>query len=322
MKVVTSVIQNKYLRVKTLNYGSSLYEVYHKLKKTNLILNLGSKENYKFKNFSVGATCGRFAGRISNSKFFIGKKKFPLSKNEGNNTLHGGKRGFSIIPWKKIKQTKDQVIYQIRSKELDQGFPGNLLVTCTYKLKDKFLIIKYEYQSDNFTHVNLTNHSYWNLSKIKKNKIFDHDLRINSKKYLEINNSLIPTGRFKNVKKNIYDFTNFENLKEKLNFFIKKKKKNKISGFDTTYVIRKNSKNYVGSLKNDRSNIQIDFFSNLPGVQLYTAQGLKYKKKLHPYQGICLETQYYPDTPNKKKFPSTLIKPNKRYTCFTKIKIS
>ncbi len=76
MKVLTSEIQNKYLRVKTINYGSSLYEVYHKLKKTNLILNLGSKENYKYKNFYVGATCGRYAGRISNSKFYIGKKNF------------------------------------------------------------------------------------------------------------------------------------------------------------------------------------------------------------------------------------------------------
>ena len=75
------------------------------------------------------------------------------------------------------------------------------------------------------------------------------------------------------------------------------------------------------ALKNNNSNIKVDFFSNLPGVQLYSAQNLNYKKKLFPYQGLCLETQYFPDTPNKKKFPSTLIKPNKRYTCFTKIKI-
>ena len=78
----------------------------------------------------------------------------------------------------------------------------------------------------------------------------------------------------------------------------------------------------MGSLKNKNTNIQIDFFSNLPGLQVYTAQNLKFKKKLYPYQGICLETQYYPDTPNKKKFPTTLIKPNKLYKCYTKIKIN
>ena len=90
----------------------------------------------------------------------------------------------------------------------------------------------------------------------------------------------------------------------------------------STYIVKKNSKNFICSLKNNKSKIQVDFFSNLPGVQFYTAQNLNYKKKLFPYQGICLETQYFPDAPNKKNFPSTLIKPNKRYTCFTKIKIN
>ena len=309
------------MRVKTINYGSSLYEVYHKEKKTNLILNLGSKENYKYKNFSVGATCGRFAGRISNAEFFIGKKKYVLSNNEGKNTLHGGKKGFSVLPWKKFKQSKNKIIYQLKSKDLDQGFPGNLKVNCIYELKKKFLIIKYEYSSDKATHVNITNHSYWNLGKIKKNKIFDHDLKLNSKKILEVNNSLIPTGKIINIKNEIYNFIKFENLKKKLIYFLKNKKKNKL-GFDTTYIITKNSKNFVASLKNQIKNIQIDFFSNLPAIQIYTGQGLRYKKKLYPYEGICLETQYFPDSPNKKKFPSTLIQPNKSYTCFTKIKFS
>ena len=321
MKAVISEIQNRYLRVRTVNYGSSLYEVYHKLKKTNLVLNLGSKENYKFENFSVGATCGRYAGRIANSKFNIGKKNFLLSKNEKKNTLHGGKKGFAILPWKKIKQTKNKIVYQIKSKDLDQGFPGNLLVNCTYKLHNKYLNIKYEYKSDKYTHVNLTNHSYWNLSKNKKNKIFDHYLTLNSKKYLETNKYLIPTGKIKKINKGLYDFTNFENIGKKLFLFSKSKDKKKLKGFDTTFAVKKNSKNYIASLKSEKSKIQIDFFSNLPGLQLYTAQHLKYKKKLYPFQGVCLETQYYPDSPNKKRFPSTLIKPNKSYTCFTKIKI-
>ena len=184
------------------------------------------------------------------------------------------------------------------------------------------MIIKYEYKSNKSTHVNLTNHSYWNLEKNKKNLIYNHDLKLNSSKYLEINKNLIPTGRFKNVKKSIYDFLNFENIGKKLNYFKTKKLNIKFKGFDTTFVVRKNSKNLVGTLKNNNTNIKVNFFSNLPGVQLYSAQNLNYKKKLFPYQGICLETQYFPDTPNKKNFPSTLIKPNKRYTCFTKIKIN
>ena len=321
MKVESSIIQNKFIRVQTLNYGASLFEVFHKDKKINLILNLGSKKNYRYKHASVGSTCGRYAGRISNSKFRIAKKQYILNSNEGNNTLHGGKVGFSKLPWIKLKQTKDQIVYQIHSVDNDQGFPGNLIVNCTYQLKKKFLIIKYEYKSNKKTHVNLTNHSYWNLEKIKKNMIYNHELRLNSNKYLQIDKDLIPTGKTKSVKNSIYDFLKFQNLGKKLNFFKNKKIDLKHKGFDTTYIVKKNSRNFVGSLKNKNSNIQVNFFSNLPGVQLYSAQNLNYKKKLFPYYGICLETQYFPDTPNKKNFPSTLIKANKMYTCFTKIKI-
>jgi len=321
VKVESSIIQNKFLRVQTLNYGASLFEVFHKDKKINLILNLGSKKNYRYKHASVGSTCGRYAGRISNSKFRIAKKQYILNSNEGNNTLHGGKVGFSKLPWIKLKQTKDQIAYQIHSVDNDQGFPGNLIVNCTYQLKKKFLIIKYEYKSNKKTHVNLTNHSYWNLEKIKKNMIYNHELKLNSNKYLQINKDLIPTGKTKSIKNSIYDFLKFQNLGKKLNFFKNKKIDLKHKGFDTTYIVKKNSRNFVGSLKNKNSNIQVNFFSNLPGVQLYSAQNLNYKKKLFPYHGICLETQYFPDSPNKKNFPSTLIKANKRYTCFTKIKI-
>ena len=321
MKVESSIIQNKFLRVQTLNYGASLFEVFHKDKKINLILNLGSKKNYRYKHASVGSTCGRYAGRISNSKFRIAKKQYILNSNEGNNTLHGGKVGFSKLPWIKLKQTKDQIAYQIHSVDNDQGFPGNLIVNCTYQLKDNFLIIKYEYKSNKKTHVNLTNHSYWNLEKIKKNKIYNHELKLNSNKYLQIDKDLIPTGKTNRVKNSIYDFLKFQNLGKKLNFFKNKKIDLKHKGFDITYIVKKNSRNFVGSLKNKNSNIQVNFFSNLPGVQLDSAQNLNYKKKLFPYHGICLETQYFPDSPNKKNFPSTLIKANKRYTCFTKIKI-
>ena len=261
MKVESSIIQNKFLRVQTLNYGASLFEVFHKDKKINLILNLGSKKNYRYKHASVGSTCGRYAGRISNSKFRIAKKQYILNSNEGNNTLHGGKVGFSKLPWIKLKQTKDQIVYQIHSVDKDQGFPGNLIVNCTYQLKNKFLVIKYEYKSNKKTHVNLTNHSYWNLEKIKKNMIYNHELRLNSNKYLQIDKDLIPTGKTKRVKNSIYDFLKFQNLGKKLNFFKNKKLDQKHKGFDTTYIVKKNSRNFVGSLKNNNSNIQVDFFS-------------------------------------------------------------
>jgi len=274
VKVESSVIQNKYLRVQTLNYGASLYEVFHKSKKINLILNLGSKKNYRFKHPSVGSTCGRYAGRISNSKFQISKEKYILSTNEGKNTLHGGKTGFSKLPWKKIKQTSDKIVYQLYSPNNDQGFPGNLIVICTYHLKNKFLNIKYDYKSDKKTHVNLTNHSYWNLEKDKKQMIYNHELKLNSNKYLQVNKNLIPTGKIMSVKNSVYNFLKFQNIKKKLSFFENKEIDIKHKGFDTTYIVKKNSKNFIGFLKNNNSKIQISFFSNLPSVQLYTAQNL------------------------------------------------
>ena len=166
-----------------------------------------------------------------------------------------------------------------------------------------------------------------NLNKNKKETIFNHDLKINSEKYLEVTNKLIPTGKIKKVKNTINDFNNFQNIGEKITI-IKNKKIKRVSntinqlGFDLTFCIKKNSKNYLASLKNKKTNVQLDFYSNLPGVQLYTSQGLRYKNKLAPYQGVCLETQHYPDTPNNKNFPSTLIKPKKLYKYFTKINIS
>ena len=225
MKVQSSTIENKYLRVKSINIGACLYEVYDKQKKINLILNLGPTKNYGSKNFYVGATCGRYAGRISNSKFNIQNKIYKLDGNEGKNTLHGGKIGFDQLEWKIHHHSKNKIIYQLLSKNLDQGFPGDLNSECTFELKNKGLFIKYQYQSNQLTHVSLTNHSYWNLNKNKKETIFNHDLKINSEKYLEVTNKLIPTGKIKKVKNTINDFNNFQNIGEKITII----KNNKMS---------------------------------------------------------------------------------------------
>ena len=126
---------------------------------------------------------------------------------------------------------------------------------------------------------------------------------------------------------NEYDSDRIADFVKKIDYIKNKnikKSSNKINalGFDLTFCVKKNSKKYLASLKNKKTNIQLDFHSNLPGVQLYTSQGLRYKNKLAPFQGICLETQHYPDSPNNKNFPSTLIKPKKLYKYFTKINIS
>ena len=122
MKIQSSIIENKFLRIRTINFGATLFEFFHKSKKINLILNLGGIRNYLYKNLYVGATCGRYAGRISNSKFKIKNKIFSLNSNEGNNTLHGGKKGFDRSIWKIKYKSKKKNYLSIIIKTLRSGF--------------------------------------------------------------------------------------------------------------------------------------------------------------------------------------------------------
>ena len=156
-------------------------------------------------------------------KFKIKNKTFKLDGNERKNTLHGGKIGFDRLEWKIQNHSKTKIIYQLLSKNLDQGFPGDLNSECIFEIKDKSLFIKYQYKSNQLTHVSLTNHSYWNLNKNKNETIFNHDLKINSEKYLEVTNKLIPTGKIKKVKNTINDFNKFQNIGEKIDIIKNKK---------------------------------------------------------------------------------------------------
>jgi len=291
-----------------LNIGASLYQVFLKPKEHNLILNLGNIKYYKYKHQYIGSTCGRYANRISNGKFIIKGKKYILSKNEKSHTLHGGKVGFDKKIWDVLYYSKTKVIYQLISTDLDQGFPGTLKVKCEYRIDKNNLILKYYYSSDKYTHVNLTNHTYWNLNKNKKNKVFNHDIKINSKYYLPVNKQNIPYGYKRSVKFSNFDFRKLNNLGMKT--FNGKK------GFDINYITGKKTLHSVAILINKNEKIKIKLYSNQPGLQFYTGQklsSLKNYKKFYPYQGLCLETQHFPNSPNEKKFPSTLVIPNKKY---------
>tara|TARA_B100000787_G_C16198217_1_gene302624 strand:+ start:4140 stop:5105 length:966 start_codon:yes stop_codon:yes gene_type:complete len=316
-QIKSSVIENKFLRIKAINIGASLFEVFYKPKKINLILNLGNYKNYLLQKAYVGSTCGRVVNRIRNSQFSIGVRKYNLVANEGKSSLHGGIDNFSYRIWKLEKLKKNKIIYSLFSPDGDEGYPGNLNVQCHYEIQASNLSIKFFAKTDKSTHVNIANHAYWNLGKINKN-IFDHDLKINSSIYLPNKKDGIPSGEFKNTKFSIYDFSDYKNLGKKITL--------KKEGFDANYVIKNNQKMaFVASLKSQSSKIRADFFSNQPGCQLYTSQFLKFNKgknTLSPFQGVCLETQKYPNAANEKKFPTTLLKPLKEYYNETKINFS
>tara|TARA_B100001109_G_C18818149_1_gene453106 strand:- start:267 stop:1217 length:951 start_codon:yes stop_codon:yes gene_type:complete len=308
-------LENKYLRIKTLNLGATLFEVFHKKKKINLILNLDKISSYKKNKNYLGSTCGRYANRIKNAQFKIKNKKYKLTKNAGRNILHGGKKGFDSKIWLLKDLSKNHITYKYISPDGEEGFPGELTSFCKFFLKDNCLNISIQAISSNITHVNIVNHAYWNLDKIKKN-IFGHKLFINSDFFLENDKDNIPTGKKVSVKNTQFDFRNLTNIGDKI--------KKKGSGFDENFIVRNNS-NLIAKLISQKTNIQLSVYSNQPGVQFYTGQNLRYfskNKKLYPYQGMCLETQKFPNSPNNIKFPSSLLKARQTYRHNMKFKIS
>tara|TARA_B100000902_G_scaffold332952_1_gene331203 strand:- start:345 stop:1295 length:951 start_codon:yes stop_codon:yes gene_type:complete len=312
--IKSHTLENKYLRIKTLNLGATLFEVFHKKKKINLVLNLGKILSYKKNKNYLGSTCGRYANRIKNAQFKIRNKIYKLTKNEGKNILHGGKKGFDSKIWSVKDLSKNHITYKYKSPDGEEGFPGELISFCKFFLKDDCLNIYIRAISSKTTPINIINHAYWNLDKIKKN-IFGHNLFINSDYFLENDKDNIPTGKRVSVKNTQFDFRELANIGDKI--------KKKGSGFDENFIIRNNS-NLIAKLISPKSKIQLSIFSNQPGVQFYTGQHLRYfsrNKKLNSYQGMCLETQNFPNSPNNRKFPSPFLKAKHAYKHNIKFKI-
>lgn len=312
--IKSHLLENKFLRVKTLNIGASLFEVFDKKKRINLVLNLGNYKNYSSNKNYLGTTCGRFANRIKNARFAIKGKNYKLNKNEGNNILHGGKNAFHKKIWSTLQISSNSITYHYTSPHLEEGFPGEVKVSCSYTLDKNNLFINFFATTNQATHINLANHSYWNLDR-KKINIFDHYLKIHSNKILQNDKFNIPNGKIKNVPQTPFNFMNLSKIGDNLKILKR--------GFDENYILSKNS-DHVAELWSPKSNILLSMFSNQPGVQFYTGQYLKYKsaiKNLYPYQGLCLETQAFPNSPNNSKFPSTLLLPKKKYRHSIQIKI-
>ena len=304
--IKSNTIENKFLRIRTLNIGATLFEVFYKKKKINLILNLGNISSYKNNKNYLGAICGRYANRIRNSQFKIKGINYKLTRNEGKNILHGGKKGFDSKIWSVKNSSKSHITYYYISPDKEEGFPGELCSSCRYSIKNSVLSINLRAKTTKSTHVNLVNHAYWNLDKIKKN-VFDHYVQINANHYLENDDENIPTGKVINVDGTSFDFKKPSKIKDKFT--------NKLNSFDENFIINKNSK-FIAKIKSSKSNISLRISSNQPGVQFYTGQHLKYstdRKTIKKYQGMCFETQGFPNAPNNSKFPSTRLDPSQTY---------
>lgn len=323
-KLTLYTISNETMSFSVTNYGGIITKVLFPAKNgklENLVLGYDSVERYiRGNGCYFGVIAGRFANRIGKGCFSIDGVEYQLDKNDGENTLHGGfvginNRVFDIEPVV-FSDNLAGVELSYLSKDGEQGMPGNLEINVFYLLDNENQIkIKYSVKSDKKTPVSLTNHSYFNLTGDCKENIFETELQINSGHILEIDEKLIPTGKLLEVENTPFDFR----TSKKIGTDIEKLSK----GYDHNFCLDLNGE-YDGKLKEiaiayePKSCRKMTTFTTMPGVQLYTSGSLYthtgYKGKVYnAYDGFCLETQFYPDSPNKKEFPNCIIEANKTY---------
>ena len=283
----------------------------------NIVLGYEDNNEYLNDKFYMGAIIGRYANRIAKGSFKLNERVIKIEKNEKNNHLHGGDNGFHKKNWDLVDYDyKNQKFLELSlfSENLDSGYPGNLNCNVRYSLSDNNEFkIEFFANSDEDTIFNPTSHSYFNLNPLN-NSILNHKLRINSKNYIPINSELLPFGNFQKTIDSPFDFNTAIEIGKQIN--IEDEQLKKANGFDHCFVLENNS-TVAAEISEKVSGRKMIISTDQPGVQLYTGNHLSGKFSLN--QGLCLETQHFPDSPNNDNFPSTILKVNSEYystTCY------
>ncbi|HTB52203.1 MAG TPA: aldose epimerase family protein [Ferruginibacter sp.] len=271
-----------------------------------------------------GATIGRFANRITKGTFTLNDKIYKVDINNGPNHLHGGNKGFHAVDWEVLEINEHTILLSYLSSDKEEGYPGNLQVFVRYTLTDNNeMKIEYSAKTDQLTIINLTNHAYFNLNGIGNGTILNHVLAINADHYTPVDETLIPTGDIISVKGTPFDFRHPERIGARIDNNDLQLKYGE--GYDHNFVINKkeNELALAASVEGDLSKIKMDILTTEPGVQLYTGNFmngntiLKGSHADHRRSAFCLETQHFPDSPNKKYFPSSLLFPDDIYKSTT-----
>ncbi|WP_185958401.1 aldose epimerase family protein [Aliifodinibius sediminis] len=284
----------------------------------NVALGFDSLEEYLSGHPNFGALIGRYGNRIAEGRFELNGESYSLAQNDGDNHLHGGEVGFDDVLWSARMTDDDALELTYTSEDMEEGYPGQLDVKVTYSLTDdNELKIDYEATTTKATPVNLTNHSYFNLTGDPSRDILSHVLELNASRYTPVDEELIPTGDIAAVEGTPFDFTKPKPIGRDI--------EETEGGYDHNFVLNqhRDSLQLAATVYSPDSGREMKVFTTEPGVQFYTgnfldgslesSQGIPFDR----HAGFCLETQHFPNAPNEPDFPSTILHPGEQYRTTT-----
>ncbi len=322
----------KGLGAEILSYGGIVKNLYFSDKngtKTDVVLGRDTLEDYLNNDGFLGAAIGRHANRIAGGKFELNGAVYSVDVNEGNNSLHGGARGFDKKVWTVTESgTPDEpeLIMTLTSPDGDEGFPGKLEIAMTYTLtKDNALKINYKAASDRDTVVNLTNHSYFNLAGHSSGKMVNQLLRLNADFYTPNNEECMPTGEVRSVSGTPFDFRTEKPIGQDIGSDHEQIKM--FGGYDHNFAVAGRGYRLAAEARCVENGIRMEVFTDKPGVQLYTSNGLKegvYKNgaRYGIHQAFCLETQYFPNSMANSHFIAPILRRGETYDFTTEYRFS
>lgn len=330
-----TLINKKGMSVSFTDYGANIVNVIVPDKNgkfDDVVLGYDNITGYENNAPGYGSFIGRHANRIGGASFTLNDVKYELEKNDGNNNLHSGSKSYNKFLYEVEifeEEDADSIEFSRLSPHMEQGFPGNLDISVTYTLTDdNELVIEYLAVSDKDTIVNLTNHSYFNLSGHDSGSILEHKVFLDADQFTPTDDALIPTGEIRKVEGTPMDFRTLKEIGQDIgadyNPLVQ------AGGYDHNYVLNISGAEVekVAELVDDKSGRLMEVFTNMPGLQLYTGNfisGEEAGKKGYKYQkraGVCFESQYYPDSCNKPEFPSSVLKAGNEYDFVTVFKFS
>ncbi|RYY54476.1 MAG: galactose mutarotase [Chitinophagaceae bacterium] len=318
------ILENKNgMKAAITNYGGRLVSLLAPDKNGKLVdVIIGFDSLAGYRNSTepyFGATIGRYGNRIAKGKFTLDGKQYTLATNNGINSLHGGKKGFQYQVFDATQVSDSALELRYLSKDMEEGYPGNLQVKVTYTLtSNNDLQLDYEATTDKRTPVNLTNHAFFNLNG--SGTINNHVLMINADNFTPVDSTLIPLGRNEPVANTPFDFRQPTAIGKRVDAIDLQIKNG--SGYDHNFILNPNpgtGLNKAAEITGDLSGIRMEVFTEEPGLQFYggnfmqSMNNMKHGTKDDHRTAFCLETQHFPDSPNQPSFPTTILDPGKTY---------